>query len=72
MHDTGHQMMQTGRLFSGGIITPHAGCVTSYLMGRRTDLPAHVIMPQTMGNTGGGLPHGQDSGFLGKCMRHSF
>jgi hypothetical protein len=36
-------------------------------MGRRTDLPAHVIMPQTMGNTGGGLPHGQDSGFLGKA-----
>ncbi len=67
VHDTGHQMMQTGRLFSGGIITPHAGCVTSYLMGRRTDLPAHVIMPQTMGNTGGGLPHGQDSGFLGKA-----
>src|SRR5262245_3380411 len=32
VHDTGHQMMQTGRLFSGGIITPHAGCVTSYLM----------------------------------------
>lgn len=67
VHDTGHQMMQTGRLFSGGIITPHAGCVASYLMGRRTDLPAHVIMPQTMGNTGGGLPHGQDSGFLGKA-----
>src|SRR3954466_2664913 len=25
VHDTGHQMMQTGRLFSGGINTPHAG-----------------------------------------------
>src|SRR4030095_15972916 len=24
VHDTGHQMMQTGRLFTGGINTPHA------------------------------------------------
>jgi hypothetical protein len=67
VHDTGHQMMQTGRLFTGGINTPHAGCVLSYLRGRKTDLPAHVVLPQPMGNTGGGLPHGQDAGFLGKA-----
>ena len=29
VHDTGHQMMQTGRLFTGGINTPHAGCALS-------------------------------------------
>jgi hypothetical protein len=67
VHDTGHQMMQTGRLFTGGINSPHAGCVTSYLLGRRTDLPAHVILPEPMGRTGGNLPHGQDAGFLGKA-----
>ncbi len=67
VHDTGHQMMQTGRLFSGGINTPHAGCVMSYLRGRKSDLPAHVILPEPMGNTGGGLSHGQDAGFLGKA-----
>jgi len=67
VHDTGHQMMQTGRLFTGGINTPHAGCVTAYLRGRRTDLPAHVILPESMGRTGGNLPHGQDAGFLGKA-----
>jgi hypothetical protein len=66
VHDTGHQMMQTGRLFTGGINSPHAGCVVSYLQGRRTDLPAHVILPEPMGRTGGNLPHGQDAGFLGK------
>ena len=27
VHDTGHQMMQTGRLFQGGIEYPHIGCV---------------------------------------------
>ncbi len=66
VHDTGHQMMQTGRLFTGGINTPHAGCATTYLLGRRTELPAHVILPEPMGPTGGNLPHGQDGGFLGK------
>src|SRR5688572_32412420 len=66
VHDTGHQMMQTGRLFSGGVNTPHAGCALSYLRGRRSDLPAHVVLPEPMGKTGGNLPHGQDGGFLGK------
>ncbi len=67
VHDTGHQMMQTGRLFTGGVNTPHAGCATAYLLGRRSDLPASVILPEPMGRTGGNLPHGQDAGFLGKA-----
>src|SRR3954466_1193799 len=67
VHDTGHQMMQTGRLFTGGINTPHAGCALEYLKGRRNELPANVILPQPMGPTGGNLPHGQDAGFLGKA-----
>lgn len=67
VHDTGHQMLQTGRLFSGGINTPHAGCAVAYLRGRKTDLPPHVILPEPMGSTGGNLPHGQDAGFLGKA-----
>jgi hypothetical protein len=66
VHDTGHQMMQTGRLFTGGIITPHAGCALEFLKGRRSDLPGHVILPEPMGPTGGNMPHGQDAGFLGK------
>src|SRR5213596_707534 len=67
VHDTGHQMMQTGRLFTGGINTPHAGCALEFLKGRKTELPAHVILPEAMGPTGGNLPHGQDAGFLGKA-----
>src|SRR5258705_1647194 len=67
VHDTGHQMMQTGRLFTGGINTPHAGCALEFLKGRRNELPAHVILPEAMGPTGGNLPHGQDAGFLGKA-----
>src|ERR1041384_1314230 len=67
VHDTGHQMMQTGRLFTGGVNTPHAGCALEYLKGRRNELPAHVLLPEPMGPTGGNLPHGQDAGFLGKA-----
>ncbi|MFN4261570.1 MAG: DUF1501 domain-containing protein [Gemmataceae bacterium] len=66
VHDTGHQMMQTGRLFSGGIEHPHVGSVLGYLKGRRGDVPAHVLMPRPIGRTGGNLPHGQDAGYLGK------
>ena len=66
VHDTGHQMMQTGRLFQGGIEYPHIGCVLSKLKGPKGDVPPHVLMPHPIGNTGGNLPHGQTAGFLGK------
>jgi len=68
VHDTGHQMMQTGRLFTGGINTPHAGCALEFLKGRKSELPANVILPEPMGPTGGNMPHGQDAGFLGKAF----
>jgi hypothetical protein len=66
VHDTGHQMMQTGRLFSGGIEHPHVGCALGYLRGRRGDVPAHVLLPRPIGRTGGNLPHGQNAGYLGR------
>lgn len=67
VHDAGWQMMQTGRRFTGGVHTPHAGAVTSYLMGRKTDLPPFVVLPELMGRGGGNLPNGQAGGFLGKA-----
>jgi Protein of unknown function (DUF1501) len=67
VHDAGWQVMQTGRVFTGGVNTPHVGSVVSALMGRRSDLPAFVVLPQTMGRGGGNLPNGQAGGFLGKA-----
>jgi hypothetical protein len=67
VHDAGWQVMQTGRVFQGGVNTPHAGSVISYLRGRKTDLPSFVVLPQTMGRGGGNLPNGQAGGFLGKA-----
>ncbi len=68
VHDTGHQMMQTGRLFQGGIEYPHIGCVLAKLKGPKGDVPPHVLMPHPIGNTGGNMPHGQTAGFLGKTF----
>ena len=66
VHDAGWQMLQTGRQFTGGVNYPHAGAVLQYMRGRRSDLPAHVVLPETMGRGGGNLPNGQAGGFLGK------
>jgi Protein of unknown function (DUF1501) len=68
VHDTGHQMMQTGRLFQGGVEYPHIGCVLSKLKGPKGDVPPHVLLPRPIGNTGGNMPHGQNAGFLGKTF----
>jgi len=66
VHDTGHQMMQTGRLFQGGIEHPHPGSVLAKLKGPKGAAPPHVVLPTPMGPTGGNLPHGQNAGYLGK------
>jgi uncharacterized protein (DUF1501 family) len=66
VHDTGYQMMQTGRLFTGGVEHPHIGSVLGYLKGQRGEVPAHVLLPRPIGRTGGNLPHGHTAGYLGK------
>ncbi len=66
VHDAGWQMMQTGRQFTGGVNTPHAGAVISFLLRRRSELPPFVVLPEPMGRGGGNLPNGQAGGFLGK------
>ena len=66
VHDTGHQMMQTGRLFQGGIEHPSVGSVLAKMRGPRGEAPPHVLLPKPIGATGGNMPHGHGAGFLGK------
>ena len=66
VHDAGHQVMQTGRLFQAGFEYPHVGSVLGFLKGPNGDIPPHVLLPRPIGNTGGNMPHGQTGGFLGK------
>ncbi len=65
-HDTGCQMMQTGRLFQGGLESPNYGSVLRLEKGARGDMPPNVLLPYTIGQLGGNLPHGDTAGFLGK------
>lgn len=67
IHDAGHQLIQTGRLFEGGVEHPHMGCVVSKLLGSKGGAPAHVLLPGPIGSTGGNLPHGQNAGYLGEA-----
>jgi hypothetical protein len=67
VHDTGCQMMQTGRLFQGGLESPNFGSVLRYEKGPRGDMPPNVLIPYTIGQLGGNLPHGDTAGFLGKA-----
>ena len=66
VHDTGCQMMQTGRLFQGGLESPNYGSVLRFEKGARGDMPPNVLIPYTIGQLGGNLPHGDTAGFLGK------
>ncbi|MBI3910657.1 MAG: DUF1501 domain-containing protein [Armatimonadetes bacterium] len=66
IHDTGYQLMQTGRLFSGGSEHPHVGAVLAHLRGSKNGLPPWVVLPTSIGATGGNLPHGQSAGHLSK------
>jgi uncharacterized protein (DUF1501 family) len=67
IHETGHQLMQTGRLFQGGKEYPHYGSVVSHLRGPRAKgTPAFAILPGPIASTGVSVSHGQTAGFLGK------
>ena len=66
IHETGHQLMQTGRLSRGGIEYPHYGAVVSHLRGQREQgMPPFVVLPRDIGNTGVSVGHGQTAGYLG-------
>jgi uncharacterized protein (DUF1501 family) len=66
IHETGQQLMQTGKLFRSGIEHPHYGAVLSHLQGpRRPEMPPFVVLPGPIGSTGVSVSHGQTSGYLG-------
>ena len=72
VHDIGHQAVQTGRAFRGGIEHPHLGCVVARLKGSRQGAPAHVVLGGPLGPSGGNLPHGQGAGYLGEACEPVF
>ena len=68
IHETGFQLLQTGRLFRPGEEHPHFGSVVARLAGARNGLPPFVVLPGPIGNTGVAVPHGQSAGPLGPAF----
>lgn len=65
IHETGQQLLQTGRLGNGEIRFPNFGSVAARLLGSRGSAPAYTILPQLVSGTGVNTWRGQQAGFLG-------
>ncbi len=68
IHETGYQLLQTGRLCQGREEPPHLGSVVARLKGARTGQPASAILPGPIASTGVSISHGQSSGWLGTAF----
>jgi hypothetical protein len=72
IHESGHQYMMSGYRYAGGRKFPHLGSVVSRVYGQKSALPANVVLPGTIGNTGVAESHGQEAAFLGKAHEPFF
>ncbi|MFO0889290.1 MAG: DUF1501 domain-containing protein [Isosphaeraceae bacterium] len=64
IHETGLQLLQTGRVCRLEDEEPHFGSVAAQLLGRRGSLPPFAILPGPIANTGVNVSHGQSEGWL--------
>jgi Protein of unknown function (DUF1501) len=71
-HENGQRWMMTGHDFNPDNVQPHCGSVVSRVFGPRGDLPANVVLPGPIGNTGAGPLHGQTAGYLGSAHEPFF
>ena len=65
IHETGLQLLQTGRLSRTGATAPSLGSIVSRLLGPRGEVSPYVVLPHTLGSTGVTAWQGQGAGFLG-------
>lgn len=65
IHETGTQLVQTGKVFPIGMESPHLGSVAARDLGVRGIAPGFVILPGPLGATGVAVPRGQSAGPLG-------
>jgi len=65
IHETGLQLLQTGRLVTNGVQHPSMGAMVARLLGPRGNVPAHVVVPRPHAATGVEMYRGDQAGFLG-------
>ncbi|HZW32083.1 MAG TPA: DUF1501 domain-containing protein [Isosphaeraceae bacterium] len=68
IHETGYQLLQTGRLCRAGEEWPHLGSWVAKLQGIPRDLPPFLVLPGPISSTGVNIPHGQSAGWLGSAF----
>jgi hypothetical protein len=71
-HETGYQLLQTGRLCRSGEEFPHFGSVIARNTASGRGLPPSVIVPGPITSTGVDIPHGQSAGCLGADLEPVF
>jgi hypothetical protein len=65
IHETGQQLIQTGRLVRKNLVPPSLGSIVSRLLGPRNELPPYAVLPRSLGDTGVAIWQGQRAGDLG-------
>jgi Protein of unknown function (DUF1501) len=71
-HENGQRWMMTGHDFNENNPQPHTGSVISRLFGQKGNLPASIVLPVKIGNTGTSTPHGQAAAYLGSAHEPFF
>ncbi|MEX0717540.1 MAG: DUF1501 domain-containing protein [Planctomycetaceae bacterium] len=66
IHETGFQLLQTGRLNHHAVKHPAFGSVAAKMLQGRGDLPASVVLPRPLHTLGTAAGTGQTAGFLGE------
>jgi hypothetical protein len=65
IHETGQQLIQSGRLVQRDLVPPSLGSIVARLLGSRNDLPAYAVLPRPLADTGVAIWQGQRAGDLG-------
>ncbi|WP_197443517.1 DUF1501 domain-containing protein [Maioricimonas rarisocia] len=65
IHEAGLQLLQTGQLVHQGQLPPSLGAVATRMLGPRDGMPAHVVLPERVSETGVGSYCGDAAGVLG-------
>lgn len=69
IHESGQQLLQTGRLSQNNVAHPHVGAVLARRLGpKQAGAAPFVMLPTPIGNTGLNVGHGQTAGFLGATL----
>lgn len=65
IHETGQQLLQTGRVCRPGVEYPSAAAILARWENLSPNAPRTALLPGPLGNTGVMVSHGQGAGFLG-------